>query len=193
MDTVEGTDSAPQSLHKYSYVSANPINKLDPTGHEDADLASNTVTASDIAVLAAVTLITLAYECVAIAHFQGAGPCADRPGDPMLQFYRGASLLEGLDFVSPTPDLTRFITAPNAGTYDFGAGFYMTESWTVAQFFANLNGGTPSRPLKGGPAIIDIQIKQSKWDTLLENGAVEGQCRAFRASQQQLRPLFRSN
>lgn len=44
----------------------------------------------------------------------------------------------------------------------------------MAQFFANLNGGTLIRPIKGGPAVLDIDIKQSRWDILLSEGAMEG-------------------
>jgi RHS repeat-associated protein len=35
MDTDEGDSSAPLSLHKYLYAGANPVNRHDPTGHDD--------------------------------------------------------------------------------------------------------------------------------------------------------------
>lgn len=34
MDTFEGTQSDPLSLHKYLYAHANPVNGVDPSGHE---------------------------------------------------------------------------------------------------------------------------------------------------------------
>lgn len=34
MDTYEGNRSDPQSLHKYTYGHNNPVNKVDPSGHE---------------------------------------------------------------------------------------------------------------------------------------------------------------
>ncbi len=34
MDTFEGNQSDPLSLHKYLYASANPVNRIDPSGHE---------------------------------------------------------------------------------------------------------------------------------------------------------------
>ncbi len=40
MDTDEGRDQAPLSLHKYLYANANPVNRRDRTGHDDiAELA----------------------------------------------------------------------------------------------------------------------------------------------------------
>jgi RHS repeat-associated protein len=35
MDTDEGRDMAPLSLHKYLYVSASPVNRRDPAGHDE--------------------------------------------------------------------------------------------------------------------------------------------------------------
>ena len=35
MDTEEGDTHDPLSLHKYLYTSANPVNRMDPTGHDD--------------------------------------------------------------------------------------------------------------------------------------------------------------
>jgi RHS repeat-associated protein len=35
MDTNEGSQQSPVSLHKYLYASSDPVNRRDPTGHED--------------------------------------------------------------------------------------------------------------------------------------------------------------
>ena len=35
MDTNEGDDQSPISLHKYLYASGNPVNRMDPSGHQD--------------------------------------------------------------------------------------------------------------------------------------------------------------
>jgi hypothetical protein len=40
MDSYEGDPQSPVSLHKYLYNSANPVNKADPSGHDDFDMAS---------------------------------------------------------------------------------------------------------------------------------------------------------
>jgi hypothetical protein len=42
MDTDEGDDSDSLSLHKYLYSSADPVNRIDPTGNDDiAELSSS--------------------------------------------------------------------------------------------------------------------------------------------------------
>ena len=40
MDTEEGDDDNPLSLHKYLYASASPVNRIDPSGNDDFDMAS---------------------------------------------------------------------------------------------------------------------------------------------------------
>jgi len=39
MDTFEGSPTDPQSLHKYLYCAADPVNRIDPSGH-DGDLTT---------------------------------------------------------------------------------------------------------------------------------------------------------
>jgi RHS repeat-associated protein len=56
MDTWEGSNRDPVSLHKYLYTSANPVNRIDPSGREDIAEATfvageeNTVSAEDAEV-----------------------------------------------------------------------------------------------------------------------------------------------
>jgi hypothetical protein len=51
MDTYEGDNEDPLSLHKYLYCDASPVNMIDPSGH-DGDLASLSVTMGGAATLA---------------------------------------------------------------------------------------------------------------------------------------------
>jgi hypothetical protein len=41
MDTYEGTEQDPQSLHKYAYAANEPVNKTDPSGHMTIAFALN--------------------------------------------------------------------------------------------------------------------------------------------------------
>jgi hypothetical protein len=43
MDSYEGNDEDPISLHKYLYVGANPANMIDPSGHDDIAEISFTI------------------------------------------------------------------------------------------------------------------------------------------------------
>jgi RHS repeat-associated protein len=47
LDTLEGNPSDPQSLHKYLYTRADPVNRRDPSGHEDI---AEEVVATEISV-----------------------------------------------------------------------------------------------------------------------------------------------
>lgn len=43
MDTYEGNEAEPQSLHKYVYAADNPVNRIDPSGHFDIGIAIATL------------------------------------------------------------------------------------------------------------------------------------------------------
>jgi RHS repeat-associated protein len=55
MDTEEGNDNAPLSLHKYLYASADPVDRIDPNGTED--LASLSIGSSIANTLNNITAI----------------------------------------------------------------------------------------------------------------------------------------
>ena len=78
-DSIEGLDFEPQSLHRYLYASSDPVGHVDPSGHEDADIASNTFSTVGLVVIASLAVITLAVECVVYADVTGGeGPCGNQ-------------------------------------------------------------------------------------------------------------------
>jgi RHS repeat-associated protein len=60
-DTFEGDAIAPISLHKYLYASADPVNRIDPEGQEDADVSSNLISASGKTILATIAALKLKH------------------------------------------------------------------------------------------------------------------------------------
>ena len=74
MDTFEGNQSDPLSLHKYLYASANPINMVDPSGHES--LLNITATMGIITTLANITTTSLANHSIG-KHFGERGATPD--------------------------------------------------------------------------------------------------------------------
>lgn len=67
MDTYEGDQQTPSSLHKYLYVSANPVNQVDPAGHDDADIGSFSVAnAASQALEGITTLLSSAARITAV-------------------------------------------------------------------------------------------------------------------------------
>ncbi|MGH9762316.1 MAG: RHS repeat-associated core domain-containing protein, partial [Blastocatellia bacterium] len=54
MDSFEGFGDDPLSLHKYTYCSGNPVTRADPSGHEDFNLQTTTVTTLVVATLQAL-------------------------------------------------------------------------------------------------------------------------------------------
>jgi hypothetical protein len=60
LDTAEGENEDPLSLHKYLYVADNPINRIDPTGHGDETLAGLSAAELGVAILASFSLASIA-------------------------------------------------------------------------------------------------------------------------------------
>jgi hypothetical protein len=59
-DSFEGINSEPLSLHKYTYAHSDPVNRIDPSGHIDVDLAELNATFGVGEILASEASITLA-------------------------------------------------------------------------------------------------------------------------------------
>lgn len=92
MDTYEGRSEDPASLHKYLYASAAPVNRIDPSGHED--LISMTGAAAIGTTLAGATAGWL------VGRFVGGSQTAAVYGAT-----GGAAI--ALAIVSKNPDLIR--------------------------------------------------------------------------------------
>lgn len=58
MDSYEGNSSDPQSLHKYLYANAGPVNRIDPTGHMSTEAI---IAVAVVAVLAVAVGSYLLY------------------------------------------------------------------------------------------------------------------------------------
>ena len=97
MDTRVGNDRDPLSLHKYLYAESNPVDHLDPSGHE-IDLVSILVVAAIVVTLSTLAVTPVASEARVEVHFDEipAFPRAHHayillkgPGRPTLQFRGG--------------------------------------------------------------------------------------------------------
>jgi len=89
MDTDEGANTDPLSLHKYLYSEANPVDGVDPSGNDDLveTLGGTLPIAQTIAVLA---VITLAGVCVAFTVANGGPGFCGSKNQPLI-LYRGLS------------------------------------------------------------------------------------------------------
>jgi RHS repeat-associated protein len=74
MDAGEGDLEGPLSLHKYLYVSANPVNKIDPTGNDDFTAVGQVTTAAvdSIVETSAEESDYLAYQALTNSILRGA-------------------------------------------------------------------------------------------------------------------------
>jgi len=68
MDPALGRSRKPSSFHHYIYGSQNPANVIDPTGLEDADIATNVATLADNQVLTAVETAQVAQLVASVAE-----------------------------------------------------------------------------------------------------------------------------
>lgn len=58
MDSFEGFSADPASLHKYVYANADPVNRIDPSGH-NSNLLGSAITVGIVAVLATGAMIAM--------------------------------------------------------------------------------------------------------------------------------------
>ena len=111
MDSYEGGQQAPASLHKYNYAEADPVNRIDPTGHSafvqtigaiNVNAVLNSMTR--LGVVAAAAAITCALDYAVTGAINEAGgnlrqatPCDARNREHRV--YRGTDrMLENQTF-----------------------------------------------------------------------------------------------
>ena len=180
MDTYGGDPESPLSLHKYLYAQGDPVNNSDPGGMQ-IDEALGALSLSD--TLAAITL-TAVCTVSFIAH---EGICGGSAGDYERTFYHGTSGYAAEAIVADQGLYPVFFLSgrnTNPDLSDFGAGFYMSEDQDTAKFYAAIRGFNGQN---NGPALVIVDIWQSRWKILLSLGAVDsapvsglpGQSQAF--------------
>jgi RHS repeat-associated protein len=129
MDEYEGEEEDPSSLHEYAYTKSDPVNGIDPSGHDDIGIVSSTLDATvslpnitivfNMAVRVATTVSTLglkfitaeeglkthlypdsANNCtVGVGHLVHLGPCNGT--DPSEKpFLHGISRQQALDMLT---------------------------------------------------------------------------------------------
>jgi len=124
MDTDEGDEQAPQSLHKYLFASGDPVNSIDPSGHDDFNIVG-------VAVASAVGAVieTAAYFYIDQRIASSVGPFP-LPTQEYFKVYGAlAALISHLNAGCGSCDTTIFqkvgVNRSDFAAYlSVGAGFY---------------------------------------------------------------------
>lgn len=86
MDTDEGQDEAPLSLHKYIYSEANPVDNVDPSGNEIDEIAAGSVSETLDAIpsmaLVGTEALKLARFAALVQNYPGHGAFPTDPNAP---------------------------------------------------------------------------------------------------------------
>jgi hypothetical protein len=97
MDPFEGSSSDPESLHKYLYANANPVNFPDPTGKISA--ADQVATAAAITILASAAIFTFFAVKSKLYLLANA---FQKPPDALILCYQAAYPIGRFDCLSGT-------------------------------------------------------------------------------------------
>jgi hypothetical protein len=112
--------------------------------------------------------VSLAYVfLLQIGHQTGAGCDSTRRAGERT-FYHGTSGYAAELIVAAQMLDAEFLPFNTDSLADFGAGFYMSESVVTATDYAYIRGGNGRN---GGPALVKIDISESRWDYLVGLGA----------------------
>jgi RHS repeat-associated protein len=127
MDTFGGREEDPSSLHKYLYVSANPINFVDPTGHEGEGGVAGTLAAiGGWLTIAALNLPRFTAMIFSAAQFLAPAEFGVVPQQSGFFALRGAVAASGPIVVKELGALRRLWVAAKGGTGPIGREF---EEW----------------------------------------------------------------
>jgi RHS repeat-associated protein len=127
MDALEGSVFEPRTLHRYLYASDSPVDRVDPSGNEDADIAENLSTAADLVVVAAISVVTLGYVCLAYAQTTGGGPCGEGPNEGSMRI----QLQLGDQFTVPGTPILNNPDPPGVTSFQVREG--LEEIYAIAQ------------------------------------------------------------
>jgi len=123
MDAFEGDLNAPASLHKYSYTSADPVNRIDPLGNEDADVNSNLLAAGGQSILAAIAIVSIVAAVCTVDYELGRDDCIDH-GKNRIELYHYTAF-PNVEKILDSGELRPSLIGQ--GDAYFGDGQYLTD------------------------------------------------------------------
>jgi RHS repeat-associated protein len=122
MDSYEGNDQGPLSLHKYLYTGDNPVNKVDRSGHDEGDLGSTVGALSVGETIDLAPIIQGAIlSCYVYGALSGGGPCGDR-SEPKVDYFHYTPLS-----VLPLILNSQQLLPSTGGNAVYGVGQYLTD------------------------------------------------------------------
>jgi RHS repeat-associated protein len=164
LDPSQGAFHATGLAHLYAYSENNPANKLDPTGLEDADLATESLTAADVMTLAAISVATLEAACalqlgeadvadeLGLTVDPNAGPCVPKYSSSRKTLYHYTAF----------PNLAK-ITA--SGVLNASIDTLFDAVFGFGQYFTDITPAEASLGKKGQLAFALYSIPLKWWNT----------------------------
>jgi RHS repeat-associated protein len=169
MDTDEGDDEEPLSLHKYLYGSANPANRIDPSGHDDiASLMTAAAVSVTLFAMSAAVSENMATDAQVELHFNQIPQYRKAhhiyillkgPGRPTLQFRGGPSQTGGCGKLDVVLGLSRGMADTSS---DCG---YLTSAGSDEEFTSQAT-DYPSHPGDDDAKVQVPIIGGKKYDSI---------------------------